>query len=56
MCASCTCFVLLGKDLYDGPIPTLEESYRLCVCACACVCVCVRLRKNKICSMVYTGI
>jgi hypothetical protein len=25
------CWVLSGRGLCDGPIPRLEESYRLCV-------------------------
>ena len=45
MFVSCNCCVLSGRGLCDGPIPRLEESYRVCVCACACaracVCVCV---------------
>ena len=41
MCSSCKCFVLLGRGLYDGPNPSLEESYRLCVCVCVYLCVCV---------------
>jgi hypothetical protein len=33
---SCTVFVLLGRDPYDGLIPCPEESYRLwCVSECA---------------------
>jgi len=52
MCASCKCFVLLGRGHYDGPFPSLEESYRLCVCVCVCVCVCEREREKerKICN------
>ena len=63
MCSSCKCFVLLGRGLYDGPNPSLEESYKLCVCVCVylcvcvfvCVCVCVfvRLRNNEIYTMIY---
>jgi hypothetical protein len=29
MFVSCTVFVLSGRGLCDGPIPRLEESYRL---------------------------
>ena len=32
MFVSCECFVLSGRGLCDGPIPRLEESYRVCVC------------------------
>jgi len=31
MFVSCECFVLLGTDLCEGPIPRPEESYRVCV-------------------------
>ena len=27
---SCKCCVLSGRGLWDGPIPRLEDSYRLC--------------------------
>ena len=35
--ASCECCVLSSKGLCEGPIPRLEESYRVCVCVCVCV-------------------
>jgi hypothetical protein len=31
--SSCECCLWSGKDVCDGPIPRLEESYRVCVCA-----------------------
>jgi hypothetical protein len=35
MSVSCAVFVLLGRGLCDGPVPCLEESYRLwCVFEC----------------------
>jgi hypothetical protein len=34
MFVSCECCVLSGRGLCDGPIPRLEESYRVCVCVC----------------------
>jgi len=43
MSVSCVCCVLSGKRLCDGPIPSLEVSYRsrarvfVFVCVCACV-------------------
>jgi hypothetical protein len=32
------CCVLLGRGLYDGPIPRPEEFYRLCVSLSAIMC------------------
>jgi hypothetical protein len=40
MCASYKCFLLSGRGFNDGPIPSLEESYRLCVCVCVRACGC----------------
>ena len=34
MSVSCVCCVLLGRGLFEGPIPRLEESYEMCVCVC----------------------
>jgi hypothetical protein len=39
----CECCVLLGKGLCDGPIPCLEESYRLW-----CVIVCDQMNNNPL--------
>jgi len=33
---SSECCVLSGRSLNDGPIPRLEESYRVWVCHCVC--------------------
>jgi hypothetical protein len=43
MSVSCTVFVLSGRGLCDGPIPRLEESYRLW-----CVSECDQVKINKI--------
>ena len=37
---SCECCVLSGRGLSDGPIPRLEESYRVRVCVSPCVIRC----------------
>jgi hypothetical protein len=50
--------VLSGSGLFDGPIPSLEESYRrfVCVCVCVFVCVCVCVCQNTKERQVYNGI
>ena len=39
----CLLSVLSGviRDIWDGPIPLLDEFYCVCVCVCVCVLVCV---------------
>ena len=42
---SLECYVLSGRDLWDGPTPLPKESYRVCLYACVCFLECDQMQQ-----------